>query len=168
MAQSHGCSEPSQLQASEQRLRSGTAGEIGKAVATVSVDNAQGRRFSPRSGAFLRGFCTKDTQFRLCLSDMSEPAPTAPPVPDRVSRDDAVAARMARYEAARCRSVQELVAAYGGTHGALATTGDGESTSVLSAPGANGRAGVGIWLKLKGRAHLIAGECRRIWEIVSL
>jgi len=77
--------------------------------------------------------------------------------------------QMARYEAARCRSVKELVAAYGGTYGAPATTGNSESTSVLSGTrGSRGGPGVAVWPKLKSRVRAIASECRRIWEAVSL
>jgi hypothetical protein len=75
---------------------------------------------------------------------------------------------MARYEAARCRSVRELVAAYSGTRGALATIGDSESTCVLSVMGGKRSPDGGIWLKLKSGVRLLALECRRVWEIVSL
>lgn len=104
----------------------------------------------------------------IVLCDMSEPAPTPPSVPERVSRDDAIAAQMARYEAARCRSVKELVAAYGGTRGVLTAIGDSESTSVLSGTRGNDGPGDGAWPRLKSQVRLIAGKCRRIWEIVSL
>jgi hypothetical protein len=99
---------------------------------------------------------------------MSERATKTQFVPDHVTRDDAIAAQMARYEAARCRSVEELLAAYGGTRGAPATTDGSESTSVLPGTGANGALGVGIWLKLKNQLRLIAGECRRFWESATL
>jgi hypothetical protein len=104
----------------------------------------------------------------LCVCDMSEPAPNTPPHPDRVSTDDAIAAQMARYEAARCRSVKELVAAYGGTRGVLTAMGDSEATAILSGTGGNDGPGAGAWLRLRSQVRLIAGKCRRIWEIVSL
>jgi hypothetical protein len=104
----------------------------------------------------------------LCVCDMSEPAPNTPPHPDRVSADDAIAAQMARYEAARCRSVKELVAAYGGTRGVLTAMGDSEATAMLSGTGGNDGPGVAAWLRLRSQVRLIAGKCRRIWEIVSL
>ena len=55
-----------------------------------------------------------------------------------------------------------------GTRGALATISDSESTSVLSAVEGSRSHDGGIGLQLKYRLRLIALECRRIWEIVSL
>jgi hypothetical protein len=99
--------------------------------------------------------------------DVVGPAPTTPFVPDRISGDDAIAAQMARYEAARCRSVKELVAAYGAPPGGPATIGERESTQVLSGSRGNGGTAVGISLRLKSQVSVIAGKCRRIWESVS-
>ena len=99
--------------------------------------------------------------------DVAGPAPTTPSVPHRVSRDDAIAAQMARYEAARCRSVKELVAAYGIPLDGSAGIGDSKSTHVLSGSRGNGGSAGGISLRLKSQMSLIAGRCRRIWASVS-